>query len=89
MADSNPYASPKTQSSSSGDAPTPPPRRPRFVYYIVPALIGAIIGGFFLAPFCRGPGDPGGHSIGAGLGGLAALLVGFVVRIVNSSKNTT
>jgi hypothetical protein len=85
MADANPYASPKTQSASTDDSPSPPPRRSRFAYYVVPALIGAVVGGILLAPFCRGPGDPGGHSIGAGLGGLAALLVGFVLRIAASS----
>lgn len=45
----------------------------------VTSLIGAIIGGVILAPFFRGPGDPFGRSIGAGLGGMAGLLVGFAI----------
>ncbi len=87
MTDSNPYASTKTQSASSDDSSSRPPRRSRFRGYIVTALVGAVLGGILLAPLCRGPGDPSGHSIGAGLGGLAALLVGFVLRIVSSSAS--
>ena len=89
MADSNPYASPKAQSASSGEPPSHPPRRSRYAYYIVPAAVGVILGSAFLAPYCRSVGDPGGHSIGAGLGGLAALLFGFVLRIAASSANRT
>lgn len=89
MADPNPYARPKTQPASSGDSPSQLPRRSRFVYFILPAFTGAVLGGIFLAPFCSSVGDPGGHSIGAGLGGLAALLVRVVLRIKTSSTNET
>ena len=57
-----------------------PPRRFRVRDYIVPTLIGGAIGTVFLAPFCRCVGDPNGHSIGFGVGGLAGLFIGIVVH---------
>ena len=86
MSDSNPYATPKTDSASSGESQSRPPRRAGFAYYVVPALFGAVTGGVFLAPFCHCVGDLGGHSIGAGMGGLAALFVGFALRLASSSN---
>ncbi len=76
----NPYASPATEPES--DAPPKSPRPFRARGYVVHSLIGAVIGSVVLAPFCRGPGDPGGHPIGAGLGGFVGLLIGIVVHTV-------
>ena len=76
----NPYESPGSESHS----PEAPPRekhRPRFAWLLLP-LIGAVSGSMLLAPFVRCPGDPFGHSIGAGLGLLAGLVLGIVLRVL-------
>ena len=81
MNDSNPYASPK--SDSVAEDTSNKPRRPRFRIrsYVIPAFIGAVIGWFLLAPyFSLGPGDPSGHSVAAGLGGFVGLFVGIVIH---------
>lgn len=74
----NPYASPETKSGLVAEET--PPRRFRARDYIVPTLIGSVLGAILLAPFCRGPGDPDGHSIGAGVGGLVGLFAGIVIH---------
>jgi hypothetical protein len=80
MTDSNPYTSPTTEPESDASPKSSRPFRARV--YVIPALIGAVIGSVVLAPFCRGPGDPGGHSIGAGLGGFVGLLIGIVIHTI-------
>jgi hypothetical protein len=74
----NPYETPKSESHPEPTAK--PVRRFRARVYVIPVAIGALIGSVALAPFCRGPGDPGGHSIAAGLGGFVGLFVGIVVN---------
>ena len=78
MTDPNPYSSPTAESRLNPNPKSPRPFRARV--YVIPAIIGALIGSVVLAPICRGPGDPGGHSIAAGLGGLAGLFIGVVVH---------
>lgn len=56
-------------------------RTRRIVTLILSAIAGALLGSQFLAPFSQGPGDPGGHSIGAGLGGFVGLGIGVLLRI--------
>lgn len=58
------------------------PRRPGFRIrtYLVPAFLGAVNGSIVLAVYCRGPGDPNGHSIAAGVGGFIGLFVGIVIQ---------
>ena len=89
MTGSNPYSSPKTKSASSGGSPSRPMRRSRFAYYVMSAFVGTVLGGIFLAPYCRCVGDPSGYSVGAGLGGLAALIAGFVLRIVSTLRGAS
>ena len=78
---SNPYESPRSESqspeASSGEQPAP---RSRLAWLLLPAAIGGASGSVLLAPYVRCPGDPFGHSIGAGLGGLAGLALGIVLR---------
>jgi hypothetical protein len=78
MTDSNPYASPKSESPPDPEPKPPPQFRARL--YLIPVVIGALLGSVALAPFCRGPGDPGGHSIAAGLGGFVGLFAGIVIH---------
>jgi hypothetical protein len=54
------------------------------------AVAGVIIGATLLAPYLPFfPGDPGGRSIGAGIGGTIGLLAGVLVlcfSVVQSSR---
>ena len=78
MADSNPHTSPKTDTAPD-DSP-PPPHRFRIRAYVIPTLIGAVIGSVVLAPYCGiSPDDPNGPSIAAGLGGFLGLFIGIVI----------
>jgi hypothetical protein len=42
--------------------------------------VGLVFGTVALAPFARSPGDPSGHVIGAGLGGVLGVALAVVVR---------
>ena len=79
----NPYASPRPEShspeASPGGEPAP---RSRLASLLLPAMIGGVGGCVLLAPYVRCPGDPFGHWIGAGLGMLAGLLLGLVLRVL-------
>jgi hypothetical protein len=46
-------------------------------------ICGAICGTIVLAPFVRGPGDPTGHGIGAGLGGLVSMFFALAMRTMS------
>lgn len=56
------------------------PRQPSLLSWLWPVPAGLALGITTLAPFVRGPGDPSGHVIGAGLGGVVGLIVALVVR---------
>ena len=45
-------------------------------------ICGAIGGSIMFAPFVRGPGDPAGHGIGAGLGGLLSMFIAIAMRTI-------
>jgi hypothetical protein len=47
---------------------------------VLPSLAGAVFCATIFAPLFRGPGDPGGNFVGAGLGGFFGLLVGLIAR---------
>jgi len=77
----NPYRPPQTETARQPEPASKPKANPTHLSSLVlPALGGAIAGSFFFAPMSRGPGDPSGRGIGAGLGGLAALLCAIVIR---------
>ncbi len=79
---SSPYQSPRAESQSAGAYPGEEPApRPRLAWLLLPVVIGGASGWVLLAPFVRCPGDPFGHWIGAGLGGLAGLALGMVLRV--------
>ena len=77
--DVNPYEAPR-EASPQVRAPPTAPGDGRAWLFIIPSVAGAIAGGILLASFVRGPGDPTGQSIGAGLGGFSGLLIGFLLR---------
>ena len=80
MNEHNLYAIPQADSAMN-DSPEQPNRSQfRAHMYLFPAFLGAVIGSFVLAPYCRGPGDPAGHSIAAGLGGFAGLVLGILLH---------
>lgn len=81
MLDANPYESPKSAEPISA-RDLGQPRQGSLVWIVIPTLLGAVVGSMFLAPYCRGPGDPWGHSIGSGLGGFAGLFSGILIRAV-------
>jgi hypothetical protein len=69
----NPYQPPKEVGSAR-------PRKPvlSVMFCASFAVGGALIGASFIAPFLPFfPGDPGGRSIGAGIGGFIGLAVGL------------
>ena len=81
LPESNLYQPPQTESTSLGaSTQLDRQRRSWLVWLLLPALIGGVVGSLVLAPFVRSPGDPFGHSIGAGLGGLIVLGVGVLLR---------
>ena len=76
-----PYESPL---SDPGPSVSPPPdsRKNRVAWLSLPPLIGAAIGSLLLARYLRGPGDPYGYYIGAGLGGVIGLVIGIMGRVL-------
>jgi hypothetical protein len=68
----NPYESPRIASEVRAN------RRVPFLLIPSAALAGAILGGYYLAPFCKGGID--GQSIGSGIGGLAAVALALAAR---------
>jgi hypothetical protein len=54
----------------------------RTLLIVLPVLIGGIAGLWLLAPYCHGPGDPFGHSVGAASGMAYGLAVGLVLRVI-------
>jgi len=80
MSDPNPYTSPH-EDPDPGDKRQrdDPTLSARLLWLVVPTFLGAVAGELILAPYVNNPKDPGGHFIGAGLGGFAGLAIGFVV----------
>jgi len=66
---------------SANDGPGRP-RRPSLLTWLWPVRVGLVFGAIVLAPFARSPGDPSGHGIAAGVGGIFGLIVALVVRAV-------
>ena len=78
MSDESLYKSTQTDETSS-DAPKAPPRKPQVLWFVIPALVGAVLGWIFL-----GPTELKGHSVGAGKGGFIGLAVGILLRAVRA-----
>jgi hypothetical protein len=77
----NPYEPPLSEPSPVPRAASRP-RKSRIGWIALASLVGAVLGSDLFAPFVRGPGDPYGNSIGAGLGGFLGLAVGIVTRVL-------
>ena len=75
--DENPYKPPMV-SGSAANAERHRAKRSTHVRILFgAALSGAMLGSLILAPVCRGPGDPAGHSISARIGGFIGLFCGL------------
>jgi hypothetical protein len=87
MQEPNPYEPPQTESHSADPRhPRQPERNPSFGLHwiLIPVLIGVLIGAVIVAPLFRGPGDPTGQSIGAGVCGFVGLVVGLFLRAMSA-----
>lgn len=79
----NPYESPRAEPPSPGSLGIAAGKKQSRLFLIaLPTLAGAVLGSIVLASAARGPGDPSGHSIGAGLGGFAGIGVGVFIRAI-------
>lgn len=76
----NPYSPPQEDIAGQPSPVISPKTRTNLCSLVLPTVGGAVVGRIFLAPQVVGPGDPTGQSIGAGLGGLAALFCAIVIR---------
>jgi hypothetical protein len=56
-----------------------PSRQPLWAW-LWPVPVGLWVGSVYLAAYVRGPGDPTGHVIGAGVGGTIGLVAGLILR---------
>jgi len=79
-ADVNPYDPPQSDSKPLPQFAPPNSRKSNLWSLLVPAFVGGLIGSALLAPLTRGPGDPTGHGIAFGLGGLISLFAAIVFR---------
>lgn len=85
--DPNPYESPPLPAEP--ERPVSLPQRPaRFAWLVLPTLAGVFIGEILLSPLMRALGDPMVASISAGLGGLAGLAVGIILRVWVALRNS-
>lgn len=78
----NPYDPPQSKSMPARDTVATKPAKSNIRSLVIPALVGGVMGAILLAPITRGPGDPTGHGIAFGLGGLLSLLAAIVFRAV-------
>ena len=62
--------------------------RPTLARLLGSVLGGICVGTLILAPLFRGPGDPGGHSIGASVGGMIGLAIPLAIRLLNRLRAT-
>lgn len=83
----NPYDPPASESTPRNVADKPK-LKTNLRSLLIPTFVGAVIGSILLAPVTRGPGDPTGHGIAFGLGGLVSLLVAIAFRAFVRSKRT-
>lgn len=83
----NPYDPPQSETPLANAAPTKS-RKSNLRALIVPAFIGGVIGSVLLAPLTRGPGDPSGHGIAFGLGGLFSLFAAIVFQVARRKSQT-
>ena len=74
----NPWDPPSTESVMTVKGGSK--RKTNLRSLLIPTFIGAFVGSFLLAPMTRGPGDPAGHGIAFGLGGIISLFVAIAVR---------
>ena len=72
---------PNGQPAGSASDHPPVGQRPSLLAWLWPVPVGLVFGTSVLAPIARTPGDPSGHVIGAGLGGVLGLVSAFVLRI--------
>ena len=81
----NPYDPPHSNSPKQ-DVGVKPKVRTNLRALLIPTFVGALVGSIVLAPITRGPGDPTGHGIAFGLGGLLSLIGAIVFRSVRRSN---
>lgn len=81
----NPYDPPHSNSTQQ-DVGVKPNVRTNLRSLLIPTFVGALVGSIALAPIIRGPGDPTGHGIAFGLGGLVSLIGAIVFRSVRRSN---
>lgn len=74
----NPYNPPETDLVTTASGV--PKRKSNLRSLLIPSFLGAVVGSFMLAPITRGPGDPTGHGIAFGLGGIISLFAAITVR---------
>lgn len=75
--DENPYSSPNTESIIVQRIAS----RSRIWWFIVPSVIGVIIGAKAMAGlFGTSPGDPFGSARGSGVGGFVGLIAGSILH---------
>ncbi len=82
----NPYTAPRRNEDPSADAEKAG-RLQRLRSLVLVVIAGAVAGSFFIGPFLNFPGDPTGSSIGAGLGGLFALIVKTVWSLMSPTDD--
>ena len=83
----NPYDPPEIETAQP-DLGVKPNAKADLRSLLVPAFVGALVGSIVLAPITRGPGDPTGHGIAFGLGGLISLIGAIVFRAVRRSSRS-
>ncbi len=81
----NPYDPPHRNSTQQGRW-LKAERETNLRSLLIPMFVGALVGSIVLAPITRGPGDPTGHGIAFGLGGLVSLIGAIVFRSVRRSN---
>ncbi len=75
----NPYEPPETE-TTLGDADGEPKFKTNLRSLLIPTVVGAVVGSIALAPMTRGPGDPTGHGIAFGIGGIFSLVAALFFR---------
>lgn len=83
----NPYDPPEFETDQP-DVGVMPNAKTKLRSLLVPAFVGALVGSIVLAPITRGIGDPTGHGIAFGLGGLISLIGAIVFRAVRHSSRS-
>jgi hypothetical protein len=73
----NPYEAPRESSIREPRQRTE--RQTGVLLIIATTFFSGALGSALLAPFVRGPGDPEGYSIAAGLGGFIGLILSVVL----------